>query len=235
MAVRPKIVLSASLCVVLLTTNATMAKPHPGNTTIRDTVRLGCVVGDEPPCRGFGLHGNQTTWHSSWDNTPPRPRIRPPGIGAKAPSKTKAKDADVGGNTAIVAQAKKYIGLSERSNRKTLGRWLSSKLRMRIDPAVTPWCAAFVNAILSEVGLPTSGSNLGSSFTRYGRKVSDPKPGDIVVLRASRNGRGHVGIYVGMEMRGKRKFVKLLGGNQSNRVQISSYDARRIVAIRRPS
>jgi uncharacterized protein (TIGR02594 family) len=235
MAIGPKTVLFASLCAMLFASHPAMASPHLDNAFDPDAVRRICAIGDEPPCRRLTLRGNQPSWHHAWTHdAPPRPRLRPPGIGARVPSKPDARQVDMGGNTAIVAEAKKYMGLSERSNRKTLGRWLSSTLRIRIDPGVTPWCAAFVNAILSEVGLPTSGSNLGSSFAKYGRKVSNPSPGDIVVIRTGRRGRAHVGIFVGMEMRGKRKYVRLLGGNQSNRVQISSYDARKVIAIRRP-
>lgn len=192
----------------------------------------------EPGCRGFVLHAYPRDMslfrYGEYDRrrdsaAVPKPKAKPTRVNTKGGEKV-----DIGGNTVIVATAKKYMGLSERSDRKTLARFLSGELKQKIDPVITPWCAAFVNAILTEVGLPTTGSNLGSSFTSYGRRVKDPKPGDIVVIRGGRHSRTHVGIYVGTEMRGKRRYVRLLGGNQSNRVQISSYDASKIIAIRRP-
>lgn len=133
----------------------------------------------------------------------------------------------------IVTVAKKYLGLGERSDRRTLSNMFAENLDQRIDPVRTPWCAAFINAVLAEAGLPTSGSNMGISFADYGTKVNKPQVGDIVVIRGGRNSRTHVGIFVGTEMRGSKQYIKLLGGNQSNQVRIASYPASKIIAIRR--
>lgn len=169
----------------------------------------------------------------------PKPKIKPKTIATKKRNTKRKVKVDVatddgGGHSVIVEVARKYVGLSERSDRVTLAGFFSDKLDQKIDPVRTPWCAAFINAVLSEAGYPTSGSNQGISFASYGTKVSTPRVGDIVVIRGGRSSRTHVGIYVGAEMRGKRKYIKLLGGNQSNHVQVSSYDARKIIAIRRP-
>lgn len=172
----------------------------------------------------------------------PKPKVKPKVAAKKTKSKSKSKvQSDVtvdddgdGSYSRIVSVARKYVGLSERSDRTTLASFFADKLDQHIDPARTPWCAAFINAVLSEAGYPTSGSNQGISFASYGTKVSTPRVGDIVVIKGGRSSRTHVGIYVGAEMRGNRKYIKLLGGNQSNHVQVSSYDARKIIAIRRP-
>lgn len=128
----------------------------------------------------------------------------------------------------IYGDARKFIGLSERKDRRQIRNVTN------VDPVRTPWCAAFINGILERNGYKKSNSNMASSFLRYGTRVSSPQPGDIVVI--GKRGRvTHVGIFSHYEYRGNKKYVALLGGNQSNRIQISSYPASRIISIRRAS
>jgi len=132
------------------------------------------------------------------------------------------------GDGSLFDDAKKYIGLSERTNKRQIQSITD------VNPVRTPWCAAFINGILERNGYKTSSDNRASSFLHYGTRVTVPKKGDIVLL--GRRGRiSHVGIFSHYEMRNGRKYVALLGGNQSNRVQISSYPASRIISIRRPA
>lgn len=128
----------------------------------------------------------------------------------------------------IYGDAKRFIGLSERKDRRQI------RDVTNVDPVRTPWCAAFINGILERNGYKKSLSNKASSFLNYGTRVSSPQPGDIVLI--GKRGRiSHVGIFSHFEYRGNTKYVALLGGNQSNRVQISKYPASRIISIRRPS
>lgn len=61
----------------------------------------------------------------------------------------------------------------------------------------------------------------------YAVPVGAAKPGDVVVLR---NGRGyHVGILKSMS----GKTAQILGGNQSGRVQVSNFNRKTIVSVRR--
>jgi uncharacterized protein (TIGR02594 family) len=121
----------------------------------------------------------------------------------------------------IHSVASRFVGLHERSNRSTL------KAVVRVDPAITAWCAAFVNAMLHKVGVQGTGSNQARSFLRYGVATRNPRKGDIVVL-----GR-HVGFYGGHVTRNGRTYVAVLGGNQSNRVQTSYFLASRVLSYRR--
>lgn len=120
--------------------------------------------------------------------------------------------------------AKKYVGLHERKHTRTLWGLIGA------NPARTPWCGLFVTAIVRKAGKkPPRASSFARSWARYGKKVARhaARPGDIVVIR---NGRGyHVGLFVAFG----KGTVKLLGGNQSNRVQVSQYRTSKIVAIRR--
>lgn len=123
--------------------------------------------------------------------------------------------------THIHSVASRYVGLHERSDRNTL------KNVVKIDPVRTPWCAAFVNAMLHSVGVQGTGSNHARSFLRYGVATNAPRKGDIVVL-----GR-HVGFYEGHVTRNGRTYVAVLGGNQGNSVRTSYYPASRVLSYRR--
>lgn len=117
--------------------------------------------------------------------------------------------------------ASKFLGLHERIHAHIL------KPFMNVNPIQTPWCAAFVNAVLNETGLRGTGSNHAMSFANYGVKTNDPQKGDIVVMTT------HVGFFDGYTYRNGKKYVVVLGGNQANKVQISQYPASKVVSYRR--
>lgn len=125
--------------------------------------------------------------------------------------------------SSVYSRAANFVGLSEKSNTGTLQKLTG------VNPRMTPWCAAFINGILKHTGHKTTGSNAAASFRTYGVAVRKPAQGDIVVMRK------HVGIFVGYVNRNGRRYVAVLGGNQSNRVQISYYPASKVVAYRRPA
>ena len=124
-------------------------------------------------------------------------------------------------SVAIHKEASRFIGLHERRNR------LAVQSITRINPSKIAWCAAFVNGILARRGYRETGSNLAMSFARYGAVTRSPQKGDIVVFR------GHVGFFEGHVTRGKRAYVAVLGGNQSNSVRVSYFSAARVVSYRR--
>ena len=119
-----------------------------------------------------------------------------------------------GATSGVLGHARSMIGLSERGNRGTLARTLG------VDPARTPWCAAWLNAVLRRSGYRGTGSNMARSFYGYGHRSSG-QVGDIAVLR----GGHHVGFVAGYTVRNGRRYVQVLGGNQHNRVQVSSFPA----------
>ncbi|MCT8970571.1 TIGR02594 family protein [Microbaculum marinisediminis] len=94
------------------------------------------------------------------------------------------------------------------------------------------WCADFMNLVEREAGRPGTGSRLARSYLGYGRPVSSPRPGDIVVLwRGSQRGRsGHVGYFMGFDGRG----VRLISGNHGRKVGIGTYPTARVLGFRRP-
>lgn len=126
----------------------------------------------------------------------------------------------------IFNRAFSYVGLHEKTNRAQI------KSVTKVDPVRTPWCAAFVNGILAQMGQSGTGSNLAISFAKYKTATKTPQKGDIVVIRTGRSRRGsgnHVGIF--------EKFVgnkvAVLGGNQSNKVKISYFSKSSVITYRR--
>ena len=118
----------------------------------------------------------------------------------------------------IVALAKDYEGLNEKQDRKSL------KEVTGVDPVRTPWCAAFINALLEKQGRRTSDSNAALSFLHWGVKTKDPRPGDIVVMH------GHVTIFIAYS-EDKSTFFGI-GGNQNDGVKVNEYPTRRVISYR---
>lgn len=120
--------------------------------------------------------------------------------------------------------ARKYVGLHEKTHTKQLAGTLG------VNPRRTPWCGAFVGAVMKRAGKSVpNGYMKAASWTRVGKAVSlkQAKKGDVVVVRTKYG--HHVGLYAGQ----KGGRVLLLGGNQSNRVQVSGYKYGNIRSIRR--
>ena len=96
----------------------------------------------------------------------------------------------------------------------------------------TPWCAAFVGAMLESVGIRGSRSLAARSYTRWGVEMGKPSFGAITVLsRGGDPSLGHVGFLVSWTS----SSVTLLGGNQSDSVSVAAFDRARVVGFRLPS
>ena len=97
----------------------------------------------------------------------------------------------------------------------------------------TAWCAAFVGSMLKRSGLPHTGKLNARSYLNWGVGVplEMAERGDLVVFtRGDPNGwQGHVGFYSGHD----DKYVYVLGGNQSNQVNIKPYSRKRLLGVRR--
>jgi len=132
-----------------------------------------------------------------------------------------------------IIYATQYLGLHEQKDRKQLQKFV------RVDPAHTEWCAAFLNAILKRQGIPGSESVseaplMARSFLKWGIGVDAPEYGDIMIFRRGTRGwQGHVAIYLGTVERNGRTYYRMLGGNQNDSVNIMQYPASKLIAIRR--
>ena len=128
-----------------------------------------------------------------------------------------------------------------------------------IDPALDEfnWCSAFIDHILSLTGNPrikadvdpvtgtvTNTGAAANSYKKYGTQVKggldNANSGDIVVFNFDEESDAdHTSFLIGEEdyelfgIKPQANMVYVLGGNQSNQVQVSSYPKSTILDIRR--
>jgi len=112
----------------------------------------------------------------------------------------------------VVAEARKYIG-GNPTGRGSL------------------WCARFANMVLQHSGYRGTGSDMASSFAKYGQRVSGPQVGAIAVMSRGRRG-GHVGIITGIDGSGNPIMIS---GNNGNRVREAPVSRGRIYAYVMPT
>lgn len=115
------------------------------------------------------------------------------------------------GGSNVVAEARRYIGGNPTG-------------RSRL------WCARFMNFVLQRSGHTGTGSDMASSFARYGQRISGPQVGAIAVM--SRRGGGHVGVVSGIDANGNPIVIS---GNHGRRVAESTYSRGRIYAYVMPT
>ena len=129
-----------------------------------------------------------------------------PSRGAMAPSGFGSSSSNV------VAEARRYLG-GNPTGRGSL------------------WCARFANMVLQHSGYRGTGSDMASSFAKYGQRVSGPQVGAIAVMTRGRRG-GHVGIITGMDAKGNPIMIS---GNNGNRVREAPVARGRIYAYVMPT
>jgi len=95
-----------------------------------------------------------------------------------------------------------------------------------------PWCGLFAAIIvfrrIGDAAEVVKDPLWARNWEYYGNKVTTPGLGDILVF--VRDGGGHVGFYIGETS----DAYLVLGGNQGNRVSITSISKTRCIAKRRP-
>jgi len=139
--------------------------------------------------------------------------------------------------------AQRFVGVSEvpeqASNTQILAM-LQLDEKWPVGDHV-PWCSAFMNYVAWLLRLPRSKSLRARSWLSVGRSVSleEAEAGfDVVVLKRGSGNQpgpsvidapGHVGLFAGRE--GTNMLV--LGGNQADAVNVSSYPSSRLLGIRR--
>ncbi|MIA70919.1 TIGR02594 family protein [Escherichia coli] len=130
-------------------------------------------------------------------------------------------------------EARKHIGLTEikgaKHNPEIVQFWRNIK-RGGIKDDETPWCAAFVGAMLERVGIRSTRFESAKSYLDWGEKLDTPAYGCIVVF--TRVGGGHVGFVVGRRANGD---LLVLGGNQGDAVNIRAFPTSRVSGYRWPA
>ena len=93
----------------------------------------------------------------------------------------------------------------------------------------TPWCAAFVGAMLERSGVKSTRFESAKSYLDWGQLLALPVVGCIVIF--TREGGGHVGFVVGRDAKGN---LLVLGGNQGDEVNIKAFPVSRVTGYRWP-
>ena len=154
-----------------------------------------------------------------------------PGVPQVKTASLTTSDPDQGSNAGSkpfeIAQT--LLGKHEVAHNNVISEFIGRVAGQRVNPAQTAWCAGFVNAVLRRSGLPGTDSLAARSFLNYGTATNDPQIGDIVVFSRG-PGHGHVGFYAG---RSEGGGIKVLGGNQGDRVSIATYSTGRVIGYRR--
>lgn len=131
-----------------------------------------------------------------------------------------------------LAFARKYIGLREvvgsGNNPEIVQMWTKLGLPFRDD--ATPWCAGFVGFVFESVGIKSTRSGLALSYQNWGVSLKSPAVGCVVTFK--RTGGGHVGFVVGKDQQGN---IMVLGGNQSDAVNIKPFATARVTSYRWPA
>lgn len=132
-----------------------------------------------------------------------------------------------------LTEARKHIGETEIKGAKhnpLITLWWKLIKRGGIKDDETPWCAAFVGAMLESAGITSSRFESAKSYLTWGSVIPAPILGCIVVF--TRNGGGHVGFVVGADGKGN---LLVLGGNQSDQVNIRTFPRDRVAGYRWPA
>lgn len=150
--------------------------------------------------------GQSQVWETL--SAPARQSVREPRTEARASRKHPGAPLDLTALTShpLLAVAARYIG------RRGPALGLPARL----------WCRDFVNLIV-----PRAGGHLANRSRRAidtltaGRRVHDPRPGDLAVMRH------HVTVVVAVSGR----QVIGLGGNQGHMVRVSRYALSRVIGF----
>lgn len=120
-------------------------------------------------------------------------------------------------------EARRHIGVREIVGPKhspTIMGWIqvlgAKTLGIQVNDDETPWCGTFMAWVMRQSQLASPMIAVRAAqwgrLGNWGRELLGPRLGCILVF--TRNGGGHVGIYVGED----KTHFHVLGGNQSNSV-----------------
>jgi uncharacterized protein (TIGR02594 family) len=139
-------------------------------------------------------------------------------------------------NYTLHSFALRFIGLREIStpgHDHPFIQWCHSLCNLGFDQLdEVPWCSSIMVGWCWMLTLPNPRSAMSRSWLPIGRIVQNEEATvgfDVVVMKRGDPPSGHVGIFCGWQ--GEK--VYLLGGNQSNSVNVSLFPKSDILGIRR--
>jgi uncharacterized protein (TIGR02594 family) len=90
------------------------------------------------------------------------------------------------------------------------------------------WCADYASMVLRNTGRRPLANRMASSALAYAPRVSDPRPGDLVVVNTRHGYAQHVGFFAGWDRGGR---VVMVSGNWGHRVSRASLSPRAVAAF----
>jgi uncharacterized protein (TIGR02594 family) len=129
--------------------------------------------------------------------------------------------------------ARKELGTSEISGAKDNPRIVEYHATTGLSASddETPWCSSFVNWCMDRAGINGTDSAMARSWLKWGHGIVQPKPGAITVFTRGQYPAGHVAFYLSTD----GDNIRVLGGNQGNKVSIASYPKAKVLGYRWPS
>jgi uncharacterized protein (TIGR02594 family) len=144
---------------------------------------------------------------------------RPATLPADAPSWLAVAFKEIG--------QKEVAGYAENPRITEYFRSIRSASNYRDD--IDDWASPFVEWSFQQTGKFGPQSLKPSTWLKWGKPTTLPKPGTVVVL--SFNGLEHVGFYFGDE----GDFIRILGGNQNDEVSVYRYLKSAVKGYRNPA
>ena len=132
----------------------------------------------------------------------------------------------------ILVEAVKHIGTKEIVGKQHNPTILSWAKALGLEKVYTndeiPWCGLFIAYCAHASELDVVKHPLWAlNWNKYGNVAKVPMLGDVLTF--TRNGGGHVGIYVGED----NTHYHVLGGNQNNSVNVTRIAKDRLSQARR--
>ena len=129
--------------------------------------------------------------------------------------------------------ARKELGVKETKGKTHTKRILDyhQATTLKATDDETAWCSAFVCWCLEACGIKSTRSAAARSYLSFGKRISEPTVGCIVVFqRGDSAWQGHVGFVVGWD----KTSISCLGGNQKDSVCIEKYPRSKVLGFRMP-
>ena len=131
----------------------------------------------------------------------------------------------------VIDEAIKLLGTKEiagPAHSKAIMGWAETLSIKNYKNDETAWCGLFVAIVVHRAGFDVVKDPLwAANWGKFGTKQKVAMKGDILTFK--RTGGNHVGFYVGED----DTHYHLLGGNQSNMVNIMRIEKSRLTNIRR--
>jgi len=113
-----------------------------------------------------------------------------------------------------------------KHHRRILEYHATTTLGARTDEV--PWCSSFVNWVMIQSGYCGTNNALAKSWLDWGVEIKTPRRGSVAVIQRKGVKRdkatgSRTGFHVAFLENLKGSYVRLLGGNQGDRVKYSNF------------